>query len=104
MNVKSITLATVVLGLLFPVTPVMAEDEVITIEGTRIRGNQELPTILYLIPWQPPEVQQLSSPEQTFAIQRPLEPLERQEFKRLITYHEVFLNQSSAVKSADPEQ
>ena len=75
------------------IQPALAEDDVITIEGTRIRGNQELPTILYLIPWQAPEVQQLDAPQQSFAVQRPLELLERQEFRRLIGYYEVFLDQ-----------
>lgn len=80
----------IVLGFLLPIGPVAAEDEVITIEGTRIRGNQELPTILYLLPWQAPEIQELPRPEQSFAIQTPLELIERQEFRRLIGYYEQF--------------
>lgn len=71
-------------------TSVQAEDEVITIEGTRIRGNQESPTILYLVPWQAPEVVALDAPAASLAIERPLKPLERSEFKRLIRYHQHF--------------
>lgn len=67
-----------------------AEDEVIIIEGTQIRGNQESPTILYLVPWQAPEVVSLDTPSSSLGIERPLEPLERSEFKRLISYHEHF--------------
>lgn len=68
-----------------------AEDEIITIEGAKIRGNQELPTILYLVPWQNPEIQGIEAPERNFAVQRGLEPLERTEFQRLIGYHEQFM-------------
>jgi hypothetical protein len=68
----------------------IAEDEVIIIEGTRIRGNQESPTILYLVPWQAPEVVALDTPISKLGIERALEPLERSEFKRLISYHEHF--------------
>lgn len=71
-------------------TSVQAEDEVITIEGTRIRGNQESPTILYLVPWQAPEVVALDAPAASLAIERALKPLERSEFKRLISYHQHF--------------
>jgi len=67
-----------------------AEEEILTIEGARIRGNQELPTILYLIPWQPPELQSLDVPQQSFAVQRPLEPLERAQFQRMMSYHQHF--------------
>ena len=30
--------------------PCVAQDGVVTIEGTRIRGDQEVPTVLYLVP------------------------------------------------------
>ena len=36
--------------------PCVAQDGVVTIEGTRIRGDQEVPTVLYLVPWQAPAV------------------------------------------------
>ena len=68
-----------------------AEDEVLTIQGTSIRGNQELPTILYLVPWQAPEVLELEEPESSLAVTRTLEPLERSEFQRLLRYHEHFM-------------
>ena len=29
-------------------------EEVLKMEGTRIRGNQELPKVLYILPWQQP--------------------------------------------------
>ncbi len=75
-----------------------AEPEVLTIEGARIRGNQELPTVLYVVPWQPPVVESLEKPATSFALQRPLEPLERTEFKRLIQYHDTFTQSRQTIK------
>lgn len=80
--------APIVLLAVFPL--LVTAEEVITIEGTRIRGNQELPTILYLIPWQAPEVEALDAPASSLAIERPIQILERSEFKRLVGYHEHF--------------
>ncbi len=67
-----------------------SEPEILTLEGARIRGNQELPTVLYVVPWKPPEVRALEKPSQSFALQQPLVFLERDEFKRLIKYHSVY--------------
>ena len=36
--------------------------ERLNMEGTRIRGNQELPKVLYIVPWQEAEVPNLSQP------------------------------------------
>ena len=74
----------------------LAEEEILTIEANRIRGNQELPTILYLVPWQNPEVQSITAPEQNFAVQRELKSLERSEFQRLMGYHEQFKGREAA--------
>lgn len=68
-----------------------AEDRVLTIEGTRILGDQESPTVLYLIPWQPPAMETLDRPGGNFMIDRSLRPLERASFQRLLSYHRRFL-------------
>lgn len=67
-----------------------AEDRVLTIEGTRILGDQESPTVLYLIPWQPPAIETLDRPGGNFMIDRSLRPLERASFQRLLSYHRRF--------------
>ena len=72
---------------------VQAENQVITIEGTRIRGNQELPTVLYIVPWQAPKVHKLETPQSSLASQRPIKKIERDSFKRLVSYHQTFKQQ-----------
>lgn len=92
-RIRSILMSLSILGLLIQVPAALAEDEVLTIQGTSIRGNQELPTILYLVPWQAPEVLELDQPQASLAVTRPIEKLERAEFKRLIRYHNSFKQQ-----------
>lgn len=73
-----------------------AEGTIISIEGAKIRGNQELPTVLYLVPWKPAKVYELEKPKQTLASTRPIKKLERASFKRMLSYHETFLNKAPA--------
>lgn len=67
-----------------------AQDKIVTIEGTRIRGDQEAPLVLYLVPWKQPEARSLERPDEQIMLERPLEPLQRAEFRRLMSYHRHF--------------
>ena len=75
--------------------------EVITLEGARIRGGQEAPLVLYLLPWQPPEARSLDQPDEQLMLAKPMEPLERAEFRRLIGYHQHFQAMNEAPENAD---
>jgi len=68
----------------------VAQQGVVTLEGARIRGSQEAPLVLYLVPWKPPEAKSLDRPDEELMLARPVKPLERAEFRRLIGYHEHF--------------
>ena len=67
-----------------------ADAKVITIETATIRGNQELPTVLYLVPWQPPEINSLNATQTADLTKNTIELIDRNSFKRLIEYHEGF--------------
>lgn len=68
--------------------------EVIEIEGTSIRGNQELPQILYLVPWQAPDIRVLTEAKSNLALQAPLAPIERYDYLRMLEYHAQFKAQN----------
>ena len=68
------------------------DSKVITIETATIRGNQELPTVLYLVPWQPPEVNSLEATQTADMTKHTIEPINRNSFKRIIEYHENFIS------------
>ena len=73
------------------------EEEILSLDGARIRGNQELPNVLYLIPWKPPKVYRLDQPGNSLGGSSTLQALERSSFKRLISYHQAFKQGSEPV-------
>ena len=91
-------IALVVSAFMTPAPMLYAQDApgVVTIEGTRIRGDQEVPTVMYLVPWQPPEVDELRGPEERLMVDQGPRPLERYEFQRFIRYHDAFIRQTQA--------
>lgn len=96
---KRLVLIALAVSALVPTAPVVFAQDVpgvVTIEGTRIRGDQEVPTVMYLVPWQPPEVDELRAPEERLMVDQGLRPLERYEFQRFIKYHEAFIKQTQA--------
>jgi hypothetical protein len=64
-----------------------ADSNVITIETATIRGNQELPTVLYLVPWQPPEINSLNATQTADLTKNTIELIDRNSFKRLVESH-----------------
>ena len=67
--------------------PAMAAER-LDMEGTRIRGNQELPSVLYIVPWQQAEVPDLSQPPLQSLIDEALLPVDREVFQRQIRYYD----------------
>lgn len=70
---------------------------VLTLESIRIHGDQESPVVVYIVPWQPPEQKALDV-QQANAVLRPLQPLERESFQRMLGYHQLFQLQAGAEK------
>lgn len=79
------------------------EKEIITIDGAMIRGDQEMPTVMYLVPWQPPEVQALEQPTERLMVERAFVPLERGQFQRILSYHDQFMAQRVENDSTETE-
>jgi hypothetical protein len=95
MILKQNPLSIIFISSLFAVSlNAFGEDEILSLEGARIRGNQELPNVLYLIPWKPPKVYSLDRPETTLSTSTPnFKALDRGSFKRLVSYHETYKNE-----------
>jgi hypothetical protein len=62
--------------------------ERLDMEGTKIRGNQELPKVLYIVPWQDAEVPNLNQPPLQSLIDEALKPVDREEFQRQVRYYD----------------
>jgi hypothetical protein len=79
--------------------PCLAADkkEIITLESIRIHGDQESPVVVYIVPWQAP-VQNELDVQTANAVLRPLQPLDRESFQRMLSYHQLFQLQVNAEK------
>jgi hypothetical protein len=74
-------------GLFLTMTQLRAEDRM-ELEGTAIIGNQELPKVLYIVPWKPSRLPGLSEPPLESLIDDALKPVERAEFQRQVIYYD----------------
>ena len=72
------------IGILFGVQA----EERLEMEGTAIIGNQELPKVLYIVPWKTSELPDLSEPPLQSLIDDALAPVDREEFRREVLYHD----------------
>ena len=75
-------------ALLISVSLTSMADEKLDMEGTRIRGNQELPKVLYIVPWKKSEIPDLSQPPLESLIDEALSPVDREVFQRKIRYYD----------------
>ena len=69
--------------------------ERLNMEGTKIRGNQELPKVLYIVPWQEAEVPDLSQPPLQSLIDEALTPVDREVFQRKVRYYDALSAQKA---------
>ena len=56
------------------------------LESTSIRGNQELPRILYIVPWKDPSLGDVSGKPVNSLVDEVLAPLDRDVFRRHTSY------------------
>jgi len=64
----------------------------IQMEGTEIVGSQELPRVLYIVPWHVAERFEIETPPINSIMDRRLQPLERADFRRKVYYHEAIFS------------
>ena len=78
--------------------------QVVTIEGTRIQGEQELPTVLYLVPWQPVASEGPAPMERRLMTGEAPSLLEREDFGRHLRYHQTQPEHTSDQRSQDTQE
>ena len=61
--------------------------DVMELGRTEITGNQELPTVLYIVPWQKAEPGELTGKPVNTLIDEVLAPLDREEFTRQVDFY-----------------
>ncbi len=68
-------------------------EERLEMEGTAIIGNQELPKVLYIVPWKQSELPNISEPPLQSLIDDALAPIDRAEFRREVMYRDALATQ-----------
>ncbi len=61
--------------------------DVMELGRTEITGNQELPTVMYIVPWQKAEPGELTGKPVNSLIDEVLAPLDREEFTRQVDFY-----------------
>ena len=57
------------------------------LDRTEVTGNQELPKVLYIVPWQKPDPGDLMGRPVNSLLDEVLAPLDREEFIRQVDYY-----------------
>lgn len=72
------------------------------LKGTDIRGNKELPNVLYIVPWKQTQAIEIDTPPYQSVLEQPFQTLERSSFKRHIKYYnELYPAPVAAVKPSE---
>jgi hypothetical protein len=78
------------------------EDQV-QLEASAIRGNQELPKVLYIVPWKDPAMAELAGRPVNSLVEEVLAPVDREVFRRQTRYFGQLYGAGSAQSAAVPE-
>ena len=80
----------IILPVLFFSTTLAAQEtqDRLDMEGTSIIGNKESPKMLYIVPWKPAQRIDIPAPPVVSILDRPLQKLDRNEFRRQVKFHQ----------------
>lgn len=67
--------------------PAAWADDRADLEGTKIIGSRELPKVLYIVPWRPPQSGELAGRPVESLMDEALAPVDREVFQRQVEYH-----------------
>ena len=73
------------------------------LDSTVITGNQELPKVLYIVPWKKAELGQLPGRPVNSLVNEILEPVDRDEFRRRIGYYDTLFG-TQITDSSGPDE
>jgi len=89
-----------------PAAPALAKTGLLTLESSAIRGNQELPKVMYIVPWKDPAMAELAGRPVNSLVEEVLAPVDREVFRRQTRYfsqlYEAGLTQSEAAVPDGP--
>ncbi len=66
------------------------------LEATAVRGNQELPKVLYIVPWKEPAAVKVTGRPVNSLVEEVLAPVDREVFRRQVRYFEQLYSRADA--------
>ena len=84
-----------------PVTPTVVSTTSLALESSAIRGNQELPKVLYIVPWKDPAMAELAGRPVNSLVEEILAPVDREVFRRQTRYFSQLYGAGSAQSAKD---
>ena len=72
------------------------------LEGSKIIGNRELPKVLYILPWKKPTQGELSGRPLVSVLDEAMAPVDRDVFRRQVSYDGQTQAQAGQAKAAAP--
>ncbi|MEZ5566523.1 MAG: hypothetical protein R3F24_13925 [Gammaproteobacteria bacterium] len=79
-----------------------ARTSALTLDSTAIRGNQELPKVLYIVPWKDPAAVELSGRPVNSLVEEVVAPVDREVFRRQTRYFSQLYGADSAQQGGGP--
>lgn len=75
----------------------------LNLDATAIRGNQELPKVLYIVPWKDPAMAELAGRPVNSLVEEVLAPVDREVFRRQTRYFSQLYGAGAAQPAAVPD-
>ena len=82
----------------------VAEDQLdrLNLEATSVTGNQELPKVLYIVPWKESGIGDLTGKPVNSLLDEALAPLDREVFQRQVSYFEqLYVSETDSVSESE---
>lgn len=76
-------------------TPAARAADRADLEGTKVIGSRELPKVLYIVPWRPPQTGELVGRPVESLLDEALAPVDREVFQRQVQYYSQSRSQSA---------
>lgn len=87
-----------------PSVPVADAADRLELDTTVVTGNRELPKVLYIVPWKKADLGDLPGQPFNTLLDEVLMPVDRDVFRREVTYFEALSEGSDATQSTSPSQ
>jgi len=76
----------------------------VQLDATTVTGNQELPKVMYVVPWKKSDVGDLSGRPLNSLLDEILQPVDRDVFRREVTYYQAVKADAPNTDPAPPRQ